>query len=145
MYLHTLLILFNFILTTLATVACIQQSSPNICVLTWETNSGPSAPTNILEITPVWAHAHIYSPTCLGWGSTTNGLGMNVKVYAWGLDLANPLVLNSEVLNGLQWMTPTFTYQGATWDYYDCSCMVGEEVQTYACVCPFLCVPETWA
>ena len=141
MFLHLLLICLSNLLPILADVACIPQSSPSVCVLTWETNTGPS---DSLTITPVWANAYIYSSTCLGWGSTTDGLGTDVRVYAWGLDLANPLVLNTEQPPGFLWDTPVFTYQGITWDYLDCSCSAEQDIEIHECVCPFLCVQETW-
>lgn len=89
-----------------------------------------------------WAHATIYSPSCLALGATTNGLGSNVKVYAWGLDYTDPLILNPATWPDVGYNTPKFEYKGQVWDYEDCQCQVGNlELETHICKCPFRCEP----
>ena len=121
---------------------CTPHDDHETCLLFWITNTGVDMDLDNPNDFEAWAHATIYSPSCLAWGATTNGLGSNVKVYAWGLDSTNPLILNPATWPGVGYNTPQFEYKGQVWDYEDCKCQVGNlELETHICKCPFRCEP----
>jgi hypothetical protein len=137
----------TFILTNalaeLPTPNCMPQADQETCLLVWITNTGVDINMDNPDDFPVWAHATIYSPTCVAIGSTTNGLDDNVKLYAWGLSITEPLILSPAVVEGLSYNTPQFSYHGQVWGYEDCQCEWGDlTTRTHVCRCPFQCEDE---
>ena len=121
---------------------CKSHADHETCLLYWITNTGVDMDMDNPYDIAAWAHATIYSPSCLVWGATTNGLGSNVKVYALGLDYTDPLILNPATRPDVGYNTPQFEYKGEVWGYEDCQCQVGNlEQETHICRCPFRCEP----
>jgi hypothetical protein len=124
---------------------CVLQSNPQICVLTWETNSGliPNIYQN--PPIPIFNRAVIYSPDCTAWGQTSVVSNDPIMVYAWGLSRKNPLMLGMERgVAGARFNTPNFSYGGRDYSYGvgGCSCEGGDPTKqggTNWCTCLFQC------
>jgi hypothetical protein len=120
--------------------ACTPHGDNETCLLYWLTNTGIDENLDDPSDFEAWAHATIYSPSCMPWGATTNGLGTDVKIFAWGLSITDPLVLNPASVPGLGYNTPEFRYNGQVWGYEDCQCeRANIKMQTHVCKCAFQC------
>jgi hypothetical protein len=134
------ILLLHTIQAKIPTPACTPHSDHETCLLYWLTNTGTNTHLYNPSSFEAWAHATIYSPDCTPWGATTDGLGTDVRVLAWGLSLTQPLILNSAAVPGLGYDTPVFSYDGQTWAYEDCECAVAQlDLGTHICRCPFKC------
>jgi hypothetical protein len=131
------------VLAKLPETPCTPHADHETCLLYWVTNTGIDKNLDDPADIVAYAHATIYSPSCMPWGATTNGLAFNVKVYAWGLSYTDPLELSPASVPGLGYNTPQFKYNGQVWGYEDCECENGNlEQQTHICKCPFQCEHE---
>lgn len=147
MHLTALLLGAAFVFTnTLARVLehpCTPHEDYMTCMLYWVTNTGVVLDMDDPREFEAWAHATIYSPSCMPWGATKNGLSSNVKVFAWGLDYSHPLILNPAMVPGMGYNTPRFEYHDEVWGYADCVCdMVNVVERIHTCKCPFQCEPK---
>jgi hypothetical protein len=139
------------VLAKVFTPICTPSTDHETCLLYWLTNTGVDLNLNNADDLEAWAHATIYSPNCMNLGSTSNGLGNNVKIDTWGLSVTDPVVLSPAVVEGVPYDTPKFSYNGQDWGYSDCQCETADLKQgIHVCKCPFQCTvlsgegPNLW-
>ncbi len=146
MQLISLLIPFGFFAASFCDVAyivpidplsCTPNKDSNTCLLNYQTNSGYVAGVNVAK---KWITAYVYSPSCQVWGQKTVDIPGVATFYNWGLSKKYPLLLSSEKLDGMNYNTPKFYYDGVTYTFKDCSCR-GVGSGNFVCACPFHCSP----
>ncbi|EPE25210.1 hypothetical protein GLAREA_11791 [Glarea lozoyensis ATCC 20868] len=126
---------------TNAILHCKPLDDPDLCMLSWETNTGGPASSQ-LEKVPAYSKATIYSPTCVPWGSSSNEpRHSNEVIPLWGSSSEEPLKLSTKFVttpgNWGSWESPVWEYGGERYGYSSCACVEAEKF--LECWCPFRC------